>query len=204
MFSGLPTIFHVAEIWLANRYGARKPDWLNSPRLKTPLGEIAISRNPFGAIFHVAKIWLANRYGASEPDWLNSPEVKTPLDEFSIFDNVWFDDVQTIIDVGKSFLKNRCSFDPRQTNRQTDKRIFFIWLSLQSREWLQNTIWNFENLTMDSNSPYPIAFNQNLWKIRISSVSTTSEEKIQLKIRKLTIDSDFPTPITHGPTKFQA
>ena len=73
---------------------------MNSPRLTIPLGKNPISQNPFGGVFHVAEIWLANRYGATKPDWLNFRAVKTPLDEFSIFDNVWVDDVQTIIDVG--------------------------------------------------------------------------------------------------------
>ena len=80
-------IFHVAEIWLADRYGALKPDWLNSPMLKTPLSEIPMPENPFLAIFHVAEIWLADRFGALKPDWLNSLMPKTLLGEIPMPEN---------------------------------------------------------------------------------------------------------------------
>jgi hypothetical protein len=75
------TIFHVAEIWLAERYGALKPNWFNFPMLKTLLGENPLSKYPVGAIFHVLEIWLAVALRASQSDWLNSPMLKTLLGE---------------------------------------------------------------------------------------------------------------------------
>ena len=83
MFSDLVSNLHVAEIWVANRFGASKPDWLNSPRLKTPLVEILTSQNLSRAIFQVTEIWAAHRYWASKPDWLSCPMFKTPLGEIS-------------------------------------------------------------------------------------------------------------------------
>ena len=63
-------IFHVVEIWLANRYGALRSDWLNSPMLKTPLGEIPMSKNPFWAKSPCLKA-LSERFPTySESDWL--------------------------------------------------------------------------------------------------------------------------------------
>ena len=64
------TALRAKEIWLADRYRALKPDWLNSPRLKTSLGETPMSENLFWAIFRVVEIWLADRSGALKPDWL--------------------------------------------------------------------------------------------------------------------------------------
>ena len=71
--------------------------------------------------------------------------------------------------------------------------------------WWKNLIRNFENPTPDSDSSYPISFDQTLWKIRISSVGTTIDEKnIIRNFENPTPDSDSPYPITQGPTKFQS
>jgi len=41
----------------------------------------------------------------------------------------------------------------------------------------KNPIRNFENPIPDSDSPYSITFDQTLWKIGISSVGSTIDEK---------------------------
>ena len=65
--------------------------------LKTPLGDIPMSKNLLRAIFHNTEIWLADRYGVSKPDWLNFQVVKTSLDEIPIYNNLWSNDVQNVI-----------------------------------------------------------------------------------------------------------
>ena len=58
---------------------------------------------------------------------------------------------------------------------------------------------NFENPTSDSDSPYPVTFGQTLWKIGISSVATTIDEKNLIQnFENPTTDSDSPCPITFG------
>ena len=169
-------IFHVVEIWLADRYGALISDWLNSQMVKTSLGEIPMSQNLFRAIFHVPEIWLVDRYGALKPDWLNFPILKTPLGQipmsqtssepFSTFlKSDWLIAMEPWNLIGWiprvlkphwvnfpysitygptklrmlyilviAFTKIRCSFDPK-ANIQTNNLFFFIWPSLQSREY---------------------------------------------------------------------
>ena len=62
-----------------------------------------------------------------------------------------------------------------------------------------------EKLTMDSDSPYSITFGQTLWKIGISSVGTTIDEKNPIQnFENPTPDSDSPHPITFGQTMFQS
>ena len=69
----------------------------------------------------------------------------------------------------------------------------------------KNLIRNFENPTPDSDSPYPISFDQTLWKIGISSVGTTIDEKNLIRnFENPTSDLDSPYPITQGPTNFQS
>ena len=52
---------------------------------------------------------------------------------------------------------------------------------------------------------YPITFGQTLWKIGISSVGTTIDEKNLIRnFENPTADSDSPYPITQGLTKFQS
>ena len=48
-------ISHVVEIWLADRYGALRPDWLNSHMLKTLLAEFSVSKNLIGCVVHGKK-----------------------------------------------------------------------------------------------------------------------------------------------------
>ena len=92
-----------------------------------------MSVNVSWAIFHVLDIWLVDRCGASKSDWLNSPRLKTPLDGFATVANLWSDDVQTFIDVGKRFHKNRCFFYP-VANRQTNKQTIFFHMTLLTVE----------------------------------------------------------------------
>ena len=54
---------------------------------------------------------------------------------------------------------------------------------------------------MDSDSPYSITFGQTLWKIGISSVGTTIDEKNPIQnFEKPTPDLDSPYSITFGQT----
>lgn len=114
--------FHLPIFWLVDHCEASKPDWLNCPMLKTSLDVIPMSQNPFWAIFHVTQIWFADHDGTSKPDWLNSQMVKIPLDEFPVFVNLWSDDVENAIYLGKRFHKNQCFFDPERTNGRTNER----------------------------------------------------------------------------------
>ena len=137
-------IFHVVEIWLADRYGALKSDWLNSQMVKTSLGEIPMSQNFFRAIFHVPQIWLVDRYGALKPDWLNSQSVKTPLGEFPIFDNLWSDDVENVIHLGNRFHKNSMFFWPQC--KQTNKQPIFFHMTLLTVEGIFFFLWKNLNV----------------------------------------------------------
>ena len=92
-----------------------------------------------------------------------------------------------------------CSFDP-DANRQTNNLFFFIWPSLQSREYL---IHNFENITTDSDSSYPIT--QGPTKFRTSMINYYEFLKSMFfwpLTPDLYPDLDSPTSITRGPTKF--
>ena len=71
--------------------------------------------------------------------------------------------------------------------------------------YLKSQLRCFENPTPDSDSAYPIAFDQTLWKIGISSVGTIiDEENLIRNFENLTPDSDSAYPIPQVPTKFQS
>ena len=58
-------------------------------------------------------------------------------------------------------------------SQNMDNQYFISWY----HHWQKNLIWNFENSTPDSDSPYPIAFDQTIGQNGISSVGTTIDEK---------------------------
>ncbi len=69
------------------------------------------------------------------------------------------------------------------------------------------SIWNgssyptgsFENLTTDSDSPYPITFDQTLWKsVSFQKYRFSSGTYIIQNFENLTIDLDSPYSITFG------
>ena len=87
--------------------------------------------------------------------------------------------------------------------QQKYPRPSYFWTGI--RIWLENTIQNVENLTPDSDPPYPTTFDQTLWKIGISSVGTTiDEENLIRNFENPTPYSDSPYPITQDPTEFQS